>query len=72
MHTLEKPRRFWIDDSLPWEANFQELPFYFKHVHMQERQEGGNINLPSYTFGMGYVKEEKKGRNDLPTYTFFS
>ena len=23
MHTLEKPRRFWIDDSLPWETNSQ-------------------------------------------------
>ena len=37
---------------------------------MKEGQQGGNRNLPSYTFGMGDVKEEKKGRDDLPTHTF--
>ena len=70
MHALEKPRSFWIDNILPWETNFQELPFYFFHVHMQEEQQGRNGNLPPYTFGMGDAKEEKKGGNDLPTYTF--
>ena len=25
MHALIKPRRYWIDDSLPWETNFQKL-----------------------------------------------
>ena len=70
MHTLTRPRRFWIYDSLPWRTNFQELPSSLEHVHVQRGQQGRNTNLPSYTFGMGNVKEEKKGRSDLPTHTF--
>ena len=70
MHTLARPARFWIDDSLPWETKFQELPFSFEHVHMKEGQQGGNNNLPSCSPGMRYVKEENKGRDDLPTHTF--
>ena len=37
---------------------------------MQEGQQGRNSNLPSYTFGMGNVNGENKGRNSLPTHTF--
>ena len=70
MHTLASPRRFWIDDSLPWETKFQKLPFSFGHLHMQEEQQGRNGNLPPCTFGMGDVKEEKNRNLSVPTYTF--
>ena len=62
MHTLARTRRFWVYDSLPWETNYQELPFSFEHVHIQEGKQGRNNNLPYYTFGMGDVKEERNGR----------
>ena len=57
MHALIKPRRYWIDDSLPWETNFQKPQYLLEHVNMQEGRHGRN-GLPTYTFGMGDVKEE--------------
>ena len=65
MHTLEKPRRLWIDDSLPWETNFQELPSSLEHVHVQGGQQGRNGNLTTYTFDMGNVKEENNNMADI-------
>ena len=59
MHTLAKPRRFWIDGRLLWEANFQGLPSSFEHVHEQGKQQGRTSNLPPCNFGMGDVKEKK-------------
>lgn len=45
MHTLARPRRFWIDDSLPGRTNLQELSSSFDHVQVQRGQQGRNPNL---------------------------
>ena len=69
MHVVAKTERPWIDDSLPWKTNSQELPSSLKHVYEQGGQQGRNINLSSHTFGMGNGKKEKSGRYGLPKYT---
>ena len=69
MHALSKLERPWTDDRLPWKTKSKELPSSLKHVHEQGGKQGRNSNLPSHTFGMGDVKEEKNGRHRLPTYT---
>ena len=65
MHALTQPRKLWIDDSLPWETNFQELQYSLEHVHIQEEQQRGDRNLPTYTFGIRDFKEESNHMTNI-------
>ena len=54
MLTLAKIRRFFLDGSFSWEANFQRSQFLFEHEQLHE---GHDSILEDY-FGMGDVKGE--------------
>ena len=54
MLTLAKIRRFFLDDSFSWEANFQGPPLLLEH----EKLHDGHGRILEDEFGMGDFKGE--------------
>ena len=52
MLALAKIRRFFLDGSFSWEANFQESPLLFEHEQFHD----GHSNTLEDEIGMGDVK----------------